>query len=666
MAPPPDEEPATPLSDLDVMTAIWMNELQDGTGSALVCPGTRRVQALYGNGWTDDRILDAVRAALQAGWTLHDIEGMDLSLRALICPPAEDSILCRVMGPPGGHDGATAAPWGPQVPLPRAAVVWPHRVSDRWRSCALLSLCGGSGACRLALQDLLKHHTTRLVLVASAFAEIDTGLAQTVADFWQGGGGTRQADGSPWPPHQWIAGDVWDLFRADTRDPEGRTRIQCFADSLPSGTLVVIISGWPCTDLTTLNTWGGWPGLQGPRSRLFFSILMAKVGVEERRPDVAVHALGENVATMRRPHREVVIACLGGGQECLMVINSGEWTACPRIRNWFATFRIPHHDGEVLRFNPLPSPWEPGWAFPLQGRVPTWTRSRERAPGEIRIPNYQANPCYVMQHTNHPTYRWDLMTLFEVPRHIKRILDEPDFGYLQSHPQASKGLQWIIEGKEKQYEHEAACDEYTDWLHVHGQQHALRPPNEWERARAAGLANYLAALRLEGRRLYDVVGLAFDPRALQRRLYPLLRDWDAGLSPQAPPCPSLRDVVALYRSLDHTLQQHAPFAPREPDPYPTDLMPVPPRATEETGEATRTRDGAATLAELHLSTRLPRATEAAGEAPRMTDGAATAAPSVRPALAPDGLTAPEGVVVVPSRTGHAAAATSSSGESARP
>ena len=122
VATPPEEEPTTPLSDLDVMTAIWMGELRDGTGSTLVRPETRRVRALYENGWTDDRILNAVRAALHAGWTLHDVDGTELSLRALICPPAEDGILYRVMGPPGGHDGAAAAPWGPQIPLPRTAV----------------------------------------------------------------------------------------------------------------------------------------------------------------------------------------------------------------------------------------------------------------------------------------------------------------------------------------------------------------------------------------------------------------------------------------------------------------------------------------------------------------------------------------------------------------
>ena len=229
------------------------------------------------------------------------------------------------------------------------------------------------------------------------------------------------------------------------------------------------------------------------------------------------------------------------------------------------------------------------------------------------------------------------MTLIEVLRQIKRILTNPEFGYLQSHPRASAGLQWIVDGTEKKYEHEASCDEYTDWLHVHGVRHALRPPNEWERARAAGLAKYLAALGLEGRRLYDVVGLAFDPRALQRRLYPLVHDWDAGLSPRAPPCPSLGEVVTLYRNLDHTLQQHAPFAPRELDPFPTDLMPVPARTSATMGDAA-------------CLTGRP----AAPLAPRL------------PPRALDGPPASRDVLPVPQGTPLASAAASSSGESARP
>ena len=300
----------------------------------------------------------------------------------------------------------------------------------------------------------------------------------------------------------------------------------------------------------------------------------------------------------------------------------------------------------------------------MQGRVPTWTRSRERAPGEIRIPNYQANPCYVMQQINHPIYRWDLMTLFEIPRRIKSILDDADLGYRQSHPQASKGLQWIIEGKEKKYEHEAACDEYTDWLHVHGREHALRPPNEWERARAAGLANYFVALRLDGRRLYDVVGLAFDPRALQRRLYPLLRDWDEGLSPRAPPCPALSEVVTLYHSLDHVVQTYAPFAPREPEPFPPDLMPVVPQGAGTTGGNGPAQDGAGAPDGIPPIHRSPGTVEVAGDLLHVTGRDTDTLPL--PVLDTDGAAASESGASVPSCPSHAPAAANDSGESARP
>ena len=256
------------------------------------------------------------------------------------------------------------------------------------------------------------------------------------------------------------------------------------------------------------------------------------------------------------------------------------------------------------------------------------------------------------------------MTLFEIPRRIKNILEDSDLGYRQSHPQASKGLQLIIEGKEKKYENEAACDEYTDWLHVHGREHALRPPNELERARATGLANYSTALHLDGRRLYDVVGLAFDPRALQRRLYPLLRDWDEGLSPRAPPCPSLSEVVTLFHSLDHVVQTYAPFAPREPDPFPPDLMPAVPQEAGTTGESGPAQSGAGASDGIPPTYRSPCISEVAGDPLCMAGRDTATLPP--PVSDTDGIAAPESGASVPSCTSHAPAAANVSGESARP
>ena len=225
--------------------------------------------------------------------------------------------------------------------------------------------------CRMAVQNQLKHHTRRLILVASAFPEIDLELSQAVADFWSQGGGSAQADGSPWPPHQWIVANAWDLFRADQRDRYGRPPLASFVDSLPQHALLLIVSGWPCTDLAQLATWEGWAGLQGMRWCLFFTLPMAKTQAEERRPDLFVHQVGENVATMRQAHRDAVMECLGNVPGCLMVIDSREWTECPHTRNWFATFRAPQCAEDVMLFPKRPSPWESGWAFSLHGRVPT-------------------------------------------------------------------------------------------------------------------------------------------------------------------------------------------------------------------------------------------------------------------------------------------------------
>ena len=55
-----------------------------------------------------------------------------------------------------------------------------------------------------------------------------------------------------------------------------------------------------------MGTWEGWVGLQGRDSRLFFSLPAAKNEVEERRPDILVHEIGENVATMREEHKQAV------------------------------------------------------------------------------------------------------------------------------------------------------------------------------------------------------------------------------------------------------------------------------------------------------------------------------------------------------------------------
>ena len=108
--------------------------------------------------------------------------------------------------------------------------------------------------------------------------------------------------------------------------------------------------------------------------------------------------------------------------------------------------------------------------------------------------------------------------------------------------------------------------------HQRGEEHGLRPPTAIERARAAGLEHYYTALGLTGRQLYDTVGLAFDGRALQRRLWPLIRAWANDTATRAPPCPDAWGLMQIFRQLDPVIQRHAPLAPRATAPFPPDLM----------------------------------------------------------------------------------------------
>eukprot|EP00959_Pyramimonas_sp_CCMP1952_P337389 7065284-Pyramimonas_sp.AAC.1 len=66
------------------------------------------------------------------------------------------------------------------------------------------------------------------------------------------------------------------------------------------------------------------------------------------------------------------------------------------------------------------------------------------------------------------------------------------------------------------------------WLVREGRAHGLRPPCAEERARATGLAGCCRGLGIDGRALYDAVGIHFGPRCLQRRVVSVMQAWKAG------------------------------------------------------------------------------------------------------------------------------------------
>eukprot|EP00959_Pyramimonas_sp_CCMP1952_P366434 7674690-Pyramimonas_sp.AAC.1 len=65
---------------------------------------------------------------------------------------------------------------------------------------------------------------------------------------------------------------------------------------------------------------------------------------------------------------------------------------------------------------------------------------------------------------------------------------------------------------------ESKVKAWAAWLMSEGRARGLRTPSPDERARAVGLGGCCASLGIAGRRLFDAVGMRFDPRCLQRRM----------------------------------------------------------------------------------------------------------------------------------------------------
>ena len=108
------------------------------------------------------------------------------------------------------------------------------------------------------------------------------------------------------------------------------------------GTLLLIIAGFPCTNCSMAGPHEGWVGIQGDESFNFFATPASGRRSQDLRPDICVHLVVENVP-MRDDHKVAILKAMGGLSDAhLLVINSKEWTACPRERYWFATFQPSH------------------------------------------------------------------------------------------------------------------------------------------------------------------------------------------------------------------------------------------------------------------------------------------------------------------------------------
>ena len=179
---------------------------------------------------------------------------------------------------------------------------------------ALLSLFDGTGLARIAVDEAIQD-CGDIMLVRSAFRT----LARQVAALW----GNGVHSGRARVAHTPIACDIWDLCRPEhsplgtaaneaTAQTGSATPLSRFARSLPAGCIAIIVAGSPCQQLTFAGRYRGQQGLCGPDSVLFFAVPTVAWILQELRPDIIVHVVLENVASMQHVHRATTMQALGG------------------------------------------------------------------------------------------------------------------------------------------------------------------------------------------------------------------------------------------------------------------------------------------------------------------------------------------------------------------
>ena len=231
--------------------------------------------------------------------------------------------------------GSASRPWArdPQRACGRAPprALRRPRVAEPGPPLALVSLFDGTGLARLAVGELLDATHDGPVLVQSVFAELDDDLATAVETYWE-----TRARLTGCVPHRRIAADVWNLFRGSP------CPLELFAQGLPQQANALLVAGSPCQNLTRAGLHAGEQGLCGPASVLYFSVPTVAWALQTMRPDVTVHVVVENAASMLPVFRDAILETLGG-LDCgghLLTLDAGDWAAMPRRRHFFGTVPV--------------------------------------------------------------------------------------------------------------------------------------------------------------------------------------------------------------------------------------------------------------------------------------------------------------------------------------
>ena len=193
---------------------------------------------------------------------------------------------------------------------------------------AVLSLFDGVGTTALTVASVLRqqgafHRCSRIWAV-----EVQDHLREAVSRWWRT---QRRLCGGPLVEP--LAADAWDLLR-------GRgAALAPLLRELPPGSLLLIVAGSPCQQLSPFSQGRGAVGLCGPDSCLFFLVPILRRLITTWRPDVTVHAVVENAGEMHQRFRDAILRCLGlnGRLDHAPVVNSRSWSRFNRCRTFFST-----------------------------------------------------------------------------------------------------------------------------------------------------------------------------------------------------------------------------------------------------------------------------------------------------------------------------------------
>ena len=530
----------------DLLQTIWATHRDPTTGLSPLVPADPVLAVYRSFGLTDEHILAAAQTLHSQGllapgdattaWTPNSM----LRLHRPAAPVAGPQDFTDQHGVLARHPGdfpATAPGPGPGIHL--------------------VTLFSDWGVGRLALGDLLRRLHVSARFRSSAFVEPGDVLAATLEGRWDP---TRALAFDGGPAHRRLAAAPQDLFR----DTGNGTPWERHVRSLDGSSCLLLLADPPQTNLAPTGPYGGLDGLAGMESADFFALPVAWEQAVRLRPDLRILVCSTAVASAHPSHRAVMCTALGDLPPSWAArMDAGVSVPSPRDRTWFSNV-CP--DDSALAYPRLPCPWEPGWTFRPDGRVPTWLPALPPgAPSDPVLPClWQTHLRCLLYDTGSP-HRWLLRPLMDAKKCAQQLLEAAEANL--RFPGCVEGLGLVLQGREREsLATERKARAWAAWLVHEGRIHGLRLPTPDERARAVGLGAYFASLSLGGRDLYDAVGGHQDPRNLQQRVLPGMLAWLRGESPSGPPpsslCPhpTLRHIQEAWRAATAFATAQCPWA----------------------------------------------------------------------------------------------------------